>query len=163
MDDRVSVSSGGDGGDFNFKINPADYLGIAHEEFKTEILQLALTKPSEYFELRKRVLANVKKTAVQKQYYIYYRLLTNGSTEDDPDNGSIANNEIFTPNIPKQKVNEFALKAAKVIDQIAEEAIEMILPMNYKKIAENRTMQHTAGNLGFGSNTFGIESKSNDV
>ena len=135
-----SSSSYSDDSDFNFKINPADYLGIAHEEFKTEILQLALTKPSDYFELRKRVLANVKKTAVQQQYYIYYKLLTNGSTLDDPDNGSIAEYPNFTPNIPKQKVNEFALKAAKVIDQIAEEAIEMILPMNYKKIAENRTM-----------------------
>ena len=40
---------------FNFKIDPSDYLGIAHEEFKTNMLQLALTKPTEYFELRKLV------------------------------------------------------------------------------------------------------------
>jgi hypothetical protein len=37
----------------------------------------------------------------------------------------------------------------KTIDKISEEAIEMILPMNYKKISEDRTMAHTAGNLGF--------------
>ena len=38
--------------DFNFKLNPADYLGIEHESFKTNMLQLALTTPTQYFELR---------------------------------------------------------------------------------------------------------------
>jgi len=148
--DLESVSStAGDGGDFNFRINPSDYLGIAHEEFKTEILQLALTKPSEYFDLRKRVLANVKKAAVQQQYYIYYRLLTNGSTLSVPDDGAVANDAMFTPNIPKQKVNEFALKASKTIDKIAEEAIEMILPADWKQIADNRTFSKTKSTLGF--------------
>ena len=135
---------------FNFKIDPSDYLGIAHEEFKTNMLQLAQTKPTEYFELRKIVLANVKKEAVQGQYIIYYHLLTTGSTPKDVNPGSIAgDNKIFCPSIPRQKVNEFALKAAKTIDAIAEEAIEMLLPMNYKKISDERTMQHTAGTLGF--------------
>ena len=134
---------------FNFKINPTDYLGIEHEEFKTNLLQLALTQPTEYFELRKKVLANVKKLAVQKQYEVYYCLLTNGSTPDIADDGAVVGQKQFKPSIPKQKVNEFALKAAKTIDHIAEEAIEMILPMNYKKISDERTMTHTAGNLGF--------------
>ena len=134
---------------FNFKIDPSDYLGIQHEEFKTNMLQLALTKPTEYFELRKRVLANVKKAAVQGQYVIYYNLLTTGSKPTDANVGSIVGMDEFCPSIPKQKVNEFALKAAKTIDAIAEEAIEMILPMNYKKISDERTMQHTAGTLGF--------------
>ena len=51
--------------------------------------------------------------------------------------------------MPKQKVNEFALKAAKTIDAIAEEAVEMLLPSDYRKIAEARTSQRTAGNMGF--------------
>ena len=63
---------------FNFKIDPSDYLGIAHEEFKTNMLQLALTEPTKYFELRKKVLATVKKEAVQGQYEVYYNLLTIG-------------------------------------------------------------------------------------
>lgn len=139
---------------FNFKINPTDYLGIEHEEFKTNLLQLALTQPTDYFELRKKVLANVKKLAVKKQYEVYYCLLTNGSTPDIADDGAIVDDKNFKPSIPKQKVNEFALKAAKTIDHIAEEAIEMILPMNYKKISDERTMQHTAGNLGFATKKF---------
>jgi hypothetical protein len=147
--------------DFNFKINPNDYLGTDHERFKTTMLQTALANPTRYFAVRRAVLANVKNAAVQAQYDIYYYLLTNGSIEGDHARpGSITRgynpgspNDIiqnFIPNIPKQKVNEFALKAAKTIDAIAEEAIEMILPMDYKKISEDRQIQQTAGNLGFG-------------
>jgi hypothetical protein len=144
---------------FDFKIDPSDYMGIAHEEFKTTMLELALTKPSDYFALRKTVLANVKRAAVQGQYEVYYRLLTNGSTITEPNDGGVVGktgSAFFTPNIPKQIVNEFALKAAKTIDKISEEAIELILPMNYKKISEDRTMQHTAGNLGFATSSSGL-------
>lgn len=150
--------------DFNFKLNPSDYLGINHESFKTNMLQLAITRPAQYFELRKAVLENVKRAAVQKQYAIYYWLLTTGNTAADNGTDSartVVNNPVahddvaqevfalFHPNVPKQKVNEFALKAAKTIDAIAEEAIEMILPMDYKKISDDRQIQNTAANLGF--------------
>ena len=146
--------------DFNFKINPNDYLGTDNEQFKTRLLQVALAEPTRYFALRRAVLENVKNAAVQAQYDIYYYLLTNGSRQGYHGfPGSITRGynpaapaeivDNFTPNIPKQKVNEFALKAAKTIDAIAEEAIEMILPMDYKKISEDRQIQQTAGNLGF--------------
>ena len=146
--------------DFNFKLNPNDYLGTDHEQFKTRLLQVALADPTRYFSIRRAVLQNVKNAAVQAQYDIYYYLLTNGAIQGDfatPGsitrgfNANAANIIVpnFTPNIPKQQVNEFALKAAKTIDAIAEEAIEMILPMDYKKISEDRQVQRTAGNLGF--------------
>ena len=64
--------------DFNFKINPADYLGIDYEKFKTEMLELAISQPDKYFKLRKTVLDGVKKKAVQQQYNVYYCLLTTG-------------------------------------------------------------------------------------
>ena len=134
----------------DFELDPSDYLGIEHEAFKAKILQLALSKPSEYFELRKDVLEAVKKDAVQQQYKIYYNLLTKGEKAGTA--GSIiagkGNAALFVPNVPKQKVNEFALKAAKTIDAIAEEAIEMLLPSDYRKIAEARTSQRTTGNMG---------------
>ncbi len=33
--------------DFNFKNDPSDYRGIEHEEFRTNLLNLALTRPTE--------------------------------------------------------------------------------------------------------------------
>ncbi len=53
--------------DFNFKINPADYLGSDYEAFKTDMLELAISKPSEYFKLRKVILKRIKTQAVQDQ------------------------------------------------------------------------------------------------
>ena len=141
---------------FNFRIDPADYLGIEYEKFKTEMLELAISKPDKYFQLRKLVLEGVKTAAVKKQYAVYYFLLTQGrKAQDNGTEGDFYLNTQdpdfakFRPNVPKQKVNEFALKAAKTIDAISEEAVEMILPMNYKKISEDRKVQQTAGSLGF--------------
>ena len=55
-----------------FKIDPADYLGIEHEGFKQNMLELALSKPSEYFELRRIILDHVKKETVKNIYTTYY-------------------------------------------------------------------------------------------
>jgi hypothetical protein len=145
---------------FDFRINPSNYLGINNERFKSDMLQLALSKPTQYFNLRKAVLSAVKAKAVNDIYAIYYWLLTEGNQTENGQNRNqkiIAADqsleqetiELFTPKLPPQLVNEFALKAAKTIDKIAEEAIELILPMNYKSIADDRTTQRTAGTLGF--------------
>ena len=45
--------------DFNFKVNPSDFRGIEHEKFRTQLLNLALTKPTEYNQLRMDVLEAV--------------------------------------------------------------------------------------------------------
>ena len=145
--------------DFNFKINPADYLGSDYEAFKTDMLEVAISKPSVYFNLRKTILKRIKTQAVQDQYNIYYKLLTEGKTyvktgelgADQPLSGGVVglDDTVFVPCMPKQLVNEFALKAAKTIEAIADEAVEMLLPMNYRKIAEGREISKTAANLGF--------------
>jgi len=146
--------------DFNFKINPADYLGSDYEAFKTDMLELAISSPKDYFALRKIVLKRVKTQAVQDQYNIYYSLLTAGVAYNEIKEGgtptvaagkniSGLDGSNFIPKMPKQLVNEFALKAAKTIESIADEAVEMLLPMNYRKIAEGREISKTAANLGF--------------
>ena len=148
------------GDNFNFKIDPSDYRGIEHEEFRTNLLNLALTRPTEYNKLRMNVLKKVKKAAVESQYaiYYYYYLLTEGLSV----NGKVKSNHIlsdvaesmehvgiFKPSVPKHIVNEFALKASATIDKIAEEAINMILPDDWKTIADQRLYTKTKGNTGF--------------
>ena len=147
--------------DFNFKIDPSDYRGIEHEEFRTNLLNLALTQPTAYNKLRMNVLKKVKKQAVESQYSIYYYLLTEGcSVADD---GKTKSNHIlsgltdgsenyqgmFRPKVPRHIVNEFALKASATIDKVAEEAINMILPDDWKTIADQRLYTKTKGNTGF--------------
>jgi hypothetical protein len=146
---------------FDFKIDVADFRGIEHEEFRTNLLNLALTKPTDYNKLRMHVLRKVKKAAVNAQYGIYYYLLTEGCTpsEDgktksnnvlfDAKDGIDTYQNIFRPCIPKNLVNEFAMKASATIDKIAEEALNMILPDDWKTIADQRLYTKTKGNMGF--------------
>ena len=120
---------------FDFKIDVSDFRGIEHEEFRTNLLNLALTKPTDYNKLRMVVLRKVKKAAVDAQYGIYYYLLTEGCacSEDgkvkgnnllaDPRTGFPAYVDIFKPNIPKHIVNEFAMKASATIDKIAKKPL----------------------------------------
>ena len=147
--------------DFNFKIDPSNYAGIDHEAYRADMLQLALSQPTVYTQLRKDVLQAVKKEAVNSQYAIYYYLLTAGckpSADGKRVGVSVLTNlasagqaGVFVPHVPNQVVNEFALKASKTIDRIAEEAIEMILPADWKQIADNRTFSKTKSTLGFES------------
>ena len=131
----------------NFKLDTADYLSIKHSAFRHDMLALALSKPSEYFTLRKNVLAAVKRKAVQNIYSVYYELLTEGKDGSDsklltgPFAAGLARETIdqFVPNYPKQKVNEFALGASETIDKIAEEAVEILLPRGYEDIAKERS------------------------
>ena len=122
--------------DFDFKINPSNYAGIDHEAYRSDMLQLALSQPTVYTQLRKDVLQAVKKEAVNSQYAIYYYLLTAGC-KPSPDGKRIDVRVLtglssegqagdFVPHVPKQLVNEFSLKVSKTIENIAEEAIEMI-------------------------------------
>jgi hypothetical protein len=103
--------------DFNFKIDPIDYKGIEHEEFTTNLLNLALTRPTEYNKLRMHVLKKVKKAAVESQYSIYYYLLTDGCSVApdgktksnhilyDANDGSENHHNSFKPRVPKHIVN----------------------------------------------------------
>ena len=136
---------------FNFKVNPSDFRGIEHEKFRTKLLNLAITKPTEYNDLRMNVLEAVKEKAVNAQYNIYYYLLTAGRNEKN--DASIIegkpNADLFVPRVPANVVNEFAMKASATIDKIAEEAIEMIMPDDWKDVADKRLYTKTKSNIGF--------------
>ena len=136
----------------DFQIDPSDYLSIDYEAYRDDMLELALSNPAQYFQLRKAVLKAVKKQACIDQYKIYYNLLTNGVKSDGAtsiftglDGGAPTAAALFKPKYPKQLVNQFALGAAKTIDKISEDAVELILPRDYKSIANERTSTKSKG------------------
>ena len=137
----------------DFKIDTGDYLGIKYESFKDEMLALALAEPSEYFKLRKAVLETVKQQAVEDQFKIYYNLLTTGTDKNGrqliPGGAGIRGDtaDKLVPNYPKQLTSQFALGAAKTIDKIAEEAVEILLPKDYKSISQDRFSKIAEGKM----------------
>ena len=53
----------------------------------------------------------------------------------------------FVPNYPQQKVTEFALGAAKTMDALCDECVEIILPLNYRDLAEQRLARKGEANM----------------
>ncbi len=45
----------------------------------------------------------------------------------------------FQPNLPESEVNRFALKVANAIKEIAEDAVDEILPMDVDELAKKRS------------------------
>ena len=135
----------------NFKIDTTNYLGIGHSTFKNKLLEIALTQPAQYFKIRENVLKNVKEKAISNMYETFYNVMTDGTIKtpggvvanaaydaENPVGGTIDTNKVFVPQYPNQKVTEFALGAAKTLDSICDECIEIIMPLNYKDLAEAR-------------------------
>lgn len=136
--------------DNNFRINTSDYLGISHSEYKNKLLQLSLTQADNYFKLREQVLKTVKENAIKQLYNTFYYAMTSGTKGTTAANGdwnpaeniaagAFANADtFFVPNYPKQKVTEFALSAARTMDALCEECVEILMPINYQDLAVAR-------------------------
>ena len=134
----------------SFKINTTNYLGIGHSTFKNKLLEIALTQPAQYFKIRENVLKNVKERAISNMYDTFYSVMTEGTVKKEGVSGNAAYDsenlvgggidvtKVFVPNYPNQKVTEFALGAAKTLDAICDECIEIIMPLDYKDLAEAR-------------------------
>jgi hypothetical protein len=120
----------------NFMVDTSDFLGFKYAEYCNEIYGLALSEPTKYFALRKEVLKKAKTDAVGDLYKTFYNLLSKG--QDKAGNAILDGRE---PGFPQQKVNEFALGAAATLDKIIQDAINIILPLDYKEMATERLAQ----------------------
>ena len=110
---------------------PSDYLGFKYEEYKNDLYALALAKPSDYFKLRKVVIDKVKTQAIGNIYKSFFNILSKGT--DVLDAQVIFIDTVATaPSYPAQEVSKMALKAARTLDDILNEVIEVILPSDFK-------------------------------
>ena len=120
-----------------FKVSAKNQLGLDFQKTRAKLLSLALSKPEKYFELREEVITAITENSVEKAYEAYWDLLTTGKYGDDqltwPDGNP------FQPNLPESEVNRFALKVANAIKEIAEEAVDEILPMDVDELAKKRS------------------------
>ncbi len=120
-----------------FKVSAKNQLGLEFQKTRAKLLSLALSKPEQYFELREEVIEAITEKSVEGAYNSYWELLTEGKYGDEqlewPDG------KPFQPNLPESEVNRFALKVANAIKEIAEEAVDEILPMDIDELAKKRS------------------------
>ena len=120
-----------------FKVSAKKQLGLDFQKTRAKLLSLALSKPEKNFELREQVIEAITESSVENAYEAYWELLTEGKYGREqlkwPDGDE------FKPNLPESDVNRFALKVANAIKEIAEEAVDEILPMDVDDLAKRKS------------------------
>ena len=149
MDDRA-----------NFKINPANALGIDADETRAKLIALALSKPENYYKLREIAIQAITRKLAIEIYDLYWDILTQGlvprmagategggfrdaaggksqlffpGTAPSPYAGTP-----FTPHLPEKEVNIICSKISDQIKQIGRNVIEEIMPMNHLEMAQKK-------------------------
>ena len=119
----------------NFQVDTSDYLGFQYEEYLNELMALAVSKPSEYYNTRAATLKLLKQVVVKTVYDTYYGLLTKGTIAGQSPLGDLV------PHYPQQKASQFALGASKTINDILNSALDIILPANHLDVAKLKLTQ----------------------
>ena len=149
----------------NFKINPANALGIDADETRAKLISLALSKPENYYKLREKAIQAITKNLAVKTYDLYWDILTDGrvpretaapaegiqdsarragETEEKSQlifpyvAGAPYAGTSFTPHLPEKEVNIICSKISDQIKQIGRNVIEEIMPMNHLEMAQKK-------------------------
>ena len=125
-----------------FQIDTNDFLGLNYESYKNDLYAMALSTPADYMKLRKETLNVVKNQCIKDIYTQFYNLLSKGQDLNGTQIGNLP-----APGFPAQMVSKFALKAARTLDTILEEAIEIILPLNFKELSTKRLEDQSKQNF----------------
>lgn len=122
-------------------IDVSNELGYQERAMKSKVLAVAMQKPENYYALRDEVLSKVRDTIVEKVYKIFSELLTLGIVEGVQIAGKDAGDKELKliPALPFADVQAFALDCAVAIEDKCELAIEYILPMDFKTLADKRS------------------------
>lgn len=125
----------------NFRVDPLNILGRDQKSGRNKLYALAILKPSEYITGRENAMEQIVDKLSKNLYDHFWNLLTvgkNGAGEQIlflPD----GTEKPFHPGLPESTVSKFCLKVAETIEEITEEAFEMIMPLNHKDLAISKS------------------------
>ena len=121
----------------NFKVDVNNYLGNQYNTFKTELYRIALTNPELYFKIRKNLLEKVSYGAIGKLYDTFFQALSNGLDSDGRPLFVIDGKNI-PPSYPNQKINQFSLDASVTLNEIIEELVEILMPIDFNTLMNKK-------------------------
>lgn len=127
-----------------YKDNPKNKYGIEHQKYINSLLQLAYSKPSEYYRLQTEVSEAILDANTDLIYDTVYNLLRNGT---DKNNRQIIDTDQYdyldgqwNPSYPEQKCAEIADEiTADFVKNIKNKVMEIILPDSIYRDAMART------------------------
>lgn len=116
-----------------FRMRPLNQLGIQFEKSKQQALQVALTAPGAYFNLRTAMIEGITETLTEIAYSVVWDVLSMGLL---PDGTQMAlGSERYSPNLPDSVINDFALKISAHLKQESDDLIELCLPIDFNDLA----------------------------
>ena len=123
-----------------FHLDVKNSIGLEYKKVRMDLMSLALSKPSLYYDLRKEIITAITEKQVEDAYELYWDLLRNGIIGGDQMEyvNTVGGKVNFVPNLPEQKISQFAMKVAQTIEDICEEAVSLILPDDYLQLAQQR-------------------------
>jgi hypothetical protein len=123
-----------------FKINIANSLGLSYKKQRAALLGVALGKPANYYELRANLVDQLTVKQVETFYDMYWKLLKEGIVNETQMKYKGADNGEYNlvPDLPEHLINKFASRVAATLEEIAEEAVSMIMPDDFLKLAHEK-------------------------
>lgn len=129
-----------------FFLDTDDVLGFGYQEYVASIRALALSKPAEYFNLRREVLKKVKIDAVSNLYKTLFNVLSSGTDIHSKPIGILGSGN-FKPNYPSQRINDFCIQVASDLADHINRAIDIILPDDFEELASGKMSLKGRGNV----------------
>ena len=125
-----------------FFIDITNELGLNYKKQRAALMGVALAKPANYYTLRAELVEKLTTAQVKHAYKMYWELLKNGVVGDNPQQQKYndENNSacFLKPDLPEHLINKFASRVAVTIEEIAEEAVNLILPDDFLKLAQEK-------------------------
>jgi hypothetical protein len=133
--------------DSKFFINIENELGLSYKKQRAVLLGTALAKPQNYYALRADLVDKLTVAQVKQAYQMYWNLLKKGSIGGNvvtfKDGGDATVN--LVPDLPEHLINKFASRVAATMEEIAEEAVNMIMPEDFLKLAQEKQKEILTG------------------
>ena len=121
----------------NFKVDVNNSLGNQYNTFKTELYRIALTNPELYFKIRKNLLEKISYGAIGKLYDTFFQALSNG-VDSDGRPLFVIDGKNVPPSYPNQKINQFSLDASVTLNEIIEELVEILMPIDFNTLMNKK-------------------------
>lgn len=112
--------------------DPADILGIYHNEYRSKMYAMAISNPTRYFELHTKILEKIERDTIRTIYESFYQLMVNGKDFE----GNVLLDP--APRYPSDKANKFCMSASETLRELTDKCLAKIIPADFKSLARDR-------------------------